>query len=308
MRYYILAPADVVTGGPELAHQMCAEICNCGYEAYMYYVRSGVLGPVDTECANRYAKYKTSHVNSHIEVDFEENIVIVPEGLADFVQLFYKAKIYLWWMSVDNAFIRSESEFDILLKRVSLNLTQSKYSENFLIEKGVHSKMIHEVSDYIGDIYGQFIYPAEFRQNIVLFNPKKGFDRIEPIIKKTTNIEWKPLYNLTEEEMVLVMQISKIYVDFGNHPGKDRIPREAASCGCCVITNKRGSAAFYEDVPIDNEYKIDDENDIDGVVSLINNICENYNYHFLKFNHYREFIKKEKEKFAIDVKKMLNIN
>ena len=33
----------------------------------------------------------------------------------------------------------------------------------------------------------------------------------------------------------------QVYIDFGHHPGQDRLPREAVQCGCVVITGTRGS-------------------------------------------------------------------
>jgi len=47
-----------------------------------------------------------------------------------------------------------------------------------------------------------------------------------------------------------------MYIDFGTHPGKDRIPREAALRNCIVLTNRNGAADNNVDVPIPNEYKI----------------------------------------------------
>lgn len=58
------------------------------------------------------------------------------------------------------------------------------------------------------------------------------------------DLRWVPLIGMTTEEMRSCMSKSKVYIDFGNHPGKDRIPREAAISGCIVITGKRGAAAF----------------------------------------------------------------
>ena len=51
----------------------------------------------------------------------------------------------------------------------------------------------------------------------------------------------------------------KVYADFGSHPGRDRMPREAALCGACVLTNRRGSANFAEDVPLPTLYKLDQD-------------------------------------------------
>ena len=55
-----------------------------------------------------------------------------------------------------------------------------------------------------------------------------------------------------------MLQRSKIYIDFGPHPGMDRIPREAALAGCLVITNSEGAAGFQSDVPILPKYKVKD--------------------------------------------------
>ena len=43
--------------------------------------------------------------------------------------------------------------------------------------------------------------------------------------------------------MTNLLMKSKIYLDFGYHPGKIGL-REAALFGNCVITNLKGSAAF----------------------------------------------------------------
>ena len=52
------------------------------------------------------------------------------------------------------------------------------------------------------------------------------------------------------------MLSSKIYIDFGEHPGMDRLPREAAINGLIVITNKAGAAFYKEDVGIKEKYKV----------------------------------------------------
>ena len=98
------------------------------------------------------------------------------------------------------------------------------------------------------------------------------------------------------------MQSSKVYVDFGNHPGKDRIPREAAANGCCIITNKQGSAAFREDVPIPEKYKFEEPlEEVDRLKELLVDICSNYSEHVSKFEEYRNWIKDEKVRFDAEV-------
>ncbi|MGC8677909.1 MAG: hypothetical protein ACP5UF_06830 [Hydrogenobaculum sp.] len=89
---------------------------------------------------------------------------------------------------------------------------------------------------------------------------------------------------MTRDQVIETLQKAKVYIDFGNHPGKDRIPREAAILGCCVITGKRGSATFFEDVPIPEEYKFEER--------------------YQDFNYYRQVIRNEPTKFLENLKKI----
>jgi hypothetical protein len=142
---------------------------------------------------------------------------------------------------------------------------------------------------------------------MVLFNPVKGKKRLKKLIDATQDeILWIPLANLSREKMRLHMLLAKVYVDFGNHPGKDRIPREAAISGCCVITGKHGAAGYYEDIPIPDRYKVDDLEDVDveAVKKLILDIFENYDERIEDFAYYREMIRGEKEKFILDAMKI----
>ena len=98
---------------------------------------------------------------------------------------------------------------------------------------------------------------------------------------------------------------SKVYIDFGNHPGKDRIPREAAISGCCIITGKRGSAKYKDDVYIEDEFKFNDsEENIDSIISKINYLIENYENETKKFDLYRDRISKEEIVFEKDIDKI----
>ncbi len=109
---------------------------------------------------------------------------------------------------------------------------------------------------------------------------------------------------MTNEKVRNIMWKAKVYIDFGNHPGKDRIPREAAICGCCIITGMNGSAKFKEDVPIPNVYKFDSTNDnIECIVKQIHNIINNYDKISKDFTDYKKFISNEKKTFKNDVKK-----
>ena len=93
----------------------------------------------------------------------------------------------------------------------------------------------------------------------------------------------------------------------GNHPGKDRIPREAAYCGCCVITNRKGSAEYAEDVPIPEEYKISDEEDYETIINQIEYVMKNYDTVKEQYYPYIEKIKQEKKIFGNEVEEAVGI-
>jgi hypothetical protein len=236
------------------------------------------------------------------EVNSEDSVIVFPEGLTLSMPYVPKARKILWWMSVDNYVISTkESNMPYIRGNVCLHLFQSYYAKDYVEKKLPGAKGLY-LSDYINEEHGKFIYPAQFRENIALYNPAKGYDEIKPLIDKTNWLKWVPLINLDVPHMVLMMEAGKIYVDFGNHPGKDRIPREAAANGCCILTNKKGAAAFEGDVPIPAEYKFDNPNEsLDKIESLLHDICDNFAEHQAKFESYRQMIAAEKEKFDEDV-------
>lgn len=43
MTFYNVCPAEIESGGPELAHQMCHRLNDAGLEAYMYYKNLMIL-------------------------------------------------------------------------------------------------------------------------------------------------------------------------------------------------------------------------------------------------------------------------
>ncbi|WP_026662610.1 hypothetical protein [Butyrivibrio proteoclasticus] len=312
MTIYIICPFHRVTGGVELAHQLCYAINTLtDVKAFMWYINIDNCTQetiiVDHEPPVEYVMYQTECAKSFQEIDREENVVVVPESMTVFMKLIDHAKMALWWMSVDN-FLDSvgKESYDFIAQNVSMNLYQSYYSMDF-VNKNIPGAKGMFLSDYINQQHGQFIYPPELRKNYAIYNPSKGFAEIEPLIKKTNWIEWIALKGMDREKMILVMQMSKIYVDFGHHPGKDRIPREAAANGCCVITNRKGAAGFHEDVPIPEKYKFENTADsLDEIEALMHEICDDFAPHQAEFASYREMIKGEKGKFDSDVCKFVD--
>lgn len=304
---YVACPAGIKTGGTEVLHQLVYWINHYyGNAVLALYNRdkSTCLSPPEL------AEYVAGHMCLYEEIeDSCENAIVLPEvcPLKGVEQR--KAAQYYWWLSVDNyvkcfeekegahAFIQS------IDSNTRFHLTQSEYSKRFLIDNGISNSKILRLEDYINQCYLDDVEEAlsAKKEDIILYNPRKGKEIVDELVRKAPALNWVPIQNMTTSEVRTLMRRSKVYVDFGNHPGKDRIPREAAISGCIVITGKRGSALYEEDVSIPENYKFDDECIYEDIITLIKKSLKNYEEDINNFKNYRKRITEEKDRFVSDI-------
>lgn len=317
---YIITPADYTSGGPELLHQLAFVLGLMGVPAKTIYYSRENGEFVRAETPEQYNKYNVSVEENLDVINSEKNVAVIPETALFTLDRLSKCKKIIWWLSVDG-YVRSmiylkgitdyntgyTKEFDyygISERKDIFHLVQSEYASDFVINKmEISRQRVEYLSDYINDLYLEQLDLSNIkRENIVLFNPQKGYDELKPLIEKSRNeIMWLPIYNMTPNKVRAYMSIAKVYVDFGHHPGKDRIPREAAISGCCVITNKKGAAAYYKDVPIPERYKFENVSEsTDEIIALIRCIFDDYDLYFKDFEEYRNMIMSEKERFVED--------
>jgi hypothetical protein len=329
-KLYVFSPAGVVTGGSELLHQFVDLVNKNGKEAFIvYYGKGKHVIPDD------YKKYDVK-LAKQID-DSEKNIVVLYEGVFDRIKEIQHAQIMLWWLSVDLMYhssigflnlwdifkfspslcikavirrvgkliIRGENEFinNISLKKLkNMQLTngyQSVYAQHFLYAKGFSE--LFPLSDYINVDFAKH-EKNDKRENIVLYNPKKGIKFTKKLIRANKDIKFVPIKNLTRQGVVELLNSAKVYIDFGFHPGKDRFPREAAISGCVIITGKDGSAYYYEDVAIPSKYKFEaKESNIKAISKKIRNCLDNYEINQKEMLHYCRRIECEKEIFENEV-------
>lgn len=329
---YVLCPKGVKTGGPELLHQLVFTInmLNNGPRAYLAYT-SDTSGEIPVEAYREYIG--NSGIEQEQIEDNSENVIVFPETYLNLMRNFRNAKKYIWWLSVDNflakekvsTFSRYKKERGVLraikhaltgdlydadaaIRSAEKHLCQSVYAIGYVKSRGISDDKIVYLADYINDMYVKYSseYAKRHKASRVLYNPKKGIEFTKKLIDAAPDdIDWVPLINLTNDQVVDYLSTSKLYIDFGNHPGMDRFPREAATCGCCVITDKRGSAKFKEDVNIPDQYKFEDkEENIPAILKQIEYCLANYNVATKDFENYRSIIKGQKSRFAEDVKKI----
>ncbi|MBA4175457.1 MAG: hypothetical protein C0505_02675 [Leptothrix sp. (in: Bacteria)] len=250
--------------------------------------------------------------------DAEDVVVIVGETATDWVWRVNRAQVLIWWLSVDFHFKRPEK----WTKRAKLWLRerlprnrpyafqphprvrhawQSEYARQFLLRQGVTDPL--PLTDYIAPALTvpENELPAVPRRNVCLYNPRKGWAFTQQLIAacEGSGIEFVPLQGYSEAQLRELFGSSKLYIDFGEHPGRDRIPREAAASGCIVITGRRGSAANAVDVPLPEACKVDET--APGVLGLLRErltaICADDAAHRAAQADYRAWIRPQRETF-----------
>jgi hypothetical protein len=290
---YIYCPADSMTGGPEALHQLCSAINEQGGKARMVYIDYSSENIVKAATPLPYKIYCSRSV-TQIE-DNEENIVIVPEIWPHLLKGYQKIQKGVWWLSVN--YLRSE---EVFADKTLLHLYQSFYAKQFLLSNNVSQPLA--LFDYLNIPFRKNRQENKLKQ--ICYNPKKGIEVTNRIIERLPDITFIALKGFSKKEMAKVLSESAMYIDFGAHPGKDRIPREAAMAGSVVITSVNGSAVFFEDIPIDSKYKFKDE-DIDAVCHTITTVMAEYSSHINDFDYYCRVIRDQKKEFYNQVATLL---
>lgn len=146
------------------------------------------------------------------------------------------------------------------------------------------------LTDFIADEYTSFdassILPQ--KQDVVCFNGHK--DKITRHVCDTHRIPYIEIKKMSRAQVMETMRQCKVYVDMGSHPGKDHMPREAVMMGCVVITNKSGSAAYFEDVGIHEKVRYEDE-----LPNMVERAFQQYDEVYRNQETYRQTIRQEKE-------------
>ena len=315
-KIYIAAPAGVATGGPELLHQLAYELKKTGYDVSMYYQPLGHANPVHSNYVD-YGINVTDQIVRH-----SDNVIIVPETLAELSKSLDDIQIVVWWLSVNFYFLSQKGFRGRLIralffklrfplfrlnkkdfKNTNLHLFQSFYAYSFLKANDIYDSM--RLSDYLYPSFLSSSIELNEKSNIVAYNPKKGFQFTRKLIAACPEIKFVPIENMNRDEVGELLRRSKVYIDFGFHPGKDRIPREAAASKCCVITNKEGSAGNNIDLPIPLEFKFNAaKKDIENIRLKIQKCFDSFKEELAKQDAYREMICNEPDVFEADFKEI----
>lgn len=290
---FVLCPAHTVTGGPDALHQLVHAARTLGYSAHLVYE------PHTEKVPEPYRGYDLSVRRS--AVDTPKNAIVAPEIWPGFVDAFPRSKKVFWWLSWDYG----AQGFDVVDRAGVIHACQSAYALDMVRKSTMRKTGSMLLSDFTRWEFGGS-RPSE-RRDIVAYYPTKGAEFSERLIAENPDLTFVPIANMTPAQVHELLSEAKVYIDFGHHPGKDRIPREAALSGCCVITaSDRGASAYREDIPIPKRYKFTTRVFRSREVSAaIRDCLAHYDERIEDFELYRATIRAEQWIFLEQVEELM---
>lgn len=324
---------ETVTGGPEALHQLSYRIQQNGGSAWLTYLgpqsRTVLVGQTQLWCEisdksllpNCYARYHPKVLGLFTVT--EKTLMIYPEGWIKIPQSEGSRSLpghhAVWWLSVDYALAHNPELADPAIRQQYfsnssiMHFYQCEYAADFLRRGGAQN--VYPLYDYTDpDFVNESLIivkggngDAFRRGQTVSYFPNKGGHLAARFFSTFANDRGDiipiPIENMSKNQVRRALQGSSVYIDFGHHPGKDRVPREAAISGAVVMLNRVGAARFFDDHPLPQAYLFD-EADIDSgqLLAKVQDVLLNPDLHFENQRFYRQRILLEEHQFDLQVK------
>ena len=306
--FFIHCPSNSLNnGGVETLHQLGHHLKKNNFKVFISFFPNIDIELIPKKLIN----YNLNYKNFEDEKNF---IHVIPEVETIRTKLIKKGKCVIYWLSVDSYYRRNlDKSFwknwnyyrKTINKRIFFfnlkkhyHLANSHYANKFLEKKKINSEIL---KGYISKYFdGEFDILK--KKNIILYNPVKDQNHYKKIMQLLPHYEFKALSQMTDLEIKDNYNCSKIFMDLGTHPGRERMPREASMMGCILIVANRGSASNNYDVPIDKLYKmnLNEKNIYDKISDLIENIFTNYKSHLRNFETYNDKISYKSDSKVFD--------
>ncbi|GAA4753768.1 hypothetical protein GCM10025783_28350 [Amnibacterium soli] len=328
---FVIYPRGLRTGGPEALHQLVDSLRRQGQDAYL----TPRAASAHLDRVGAYSVYDAPE--APVE-DAPDCAVVSPEDEPGELLAYRSAVRFCWWLSIDNSSPFRDSQAlrhawskpdPGLLLRLKMyarvpyhgvrrrlrgettllneihHLAQSQFAWSFLHSRlGVLPTLLTDYTPLEGFSAHAPLAPSQ-RGRTVTYNPYKSGFLIDRLAERLPDVRFIPLENLTRDEVVATLQSSALYLDLGHHPGKDRLPREAALCDAIVAVARRGAGAFWADVPLSGGFKVaPGPAMLEETVELVQRVLADPDSAWHRQDGYREFIRGERERFdaeALDV-------
>lgn len=329
-KIYIYSPY-VKTGGPRSLHQLAFKLQSLGLNAYIVYYTKANKNQLYEDCPVNVSlsvqdvkgnivivpesrtgllrKYKNvQKIIWWLSLDYYFNDLSIKKSALLTIRNKKWSLLsfpFIWFVKCLYKCIFNQWAIKIEGLNNLYHLYNCEYACQFLLKNNVNEKSTKYLCGPIENLYFEID-----KENIlanktktVAFNPAKIAPELLEKLKKAIHdkdetIELIELKNMTKEEIFNTLCRTKVYVDLGFFPGPERIPREAVTLYCNVITSTEGSAANQVDVMIPDKYKFDIKNlNMEELIKLILDMVNNFERYTDDFDNYRLEVVKQREIF-----------
>ena len=324
-KIYILCAGGVCNDSAELCHRLGSRLIRLGVDMKIVYIPVTENFDPDNPVHPAYKPFRVPY--TYDLEDIKQNILIVPETLTSFLYSVKNIRRVIWWLSVDNLFrdiaLRAVTQLDHLLTAPMAKFfcfqkydediehwTQSEYAKLFLKINKVPKEKIYHIGDFISPTLAKLHNSIDFKhkKNIIVYNGATSSQIIPQLIKKFPKATWTAIQDSQAVDAPKLLADAKIYLDFGDFPTYEMMPRRAALLGCVVITGKHGAAANDIDINIPADFKFDDtEKNLHEIEKKIRAVLADHKSAYDKQKNFLKKILGEQKKFNRNVAMTLGI-
>lgn len=326
-KVFVYYPRGKDSGGPEALYQLVDSLRRSNIEAYLVPYPSTVTEKAIPYFVSRYDAPEVLNTD-----DRKGSAILVPEAQLSLLRHVRRASPICWWLSIESshyfrdarsrinrrldqrnpviidlckdAFGAGRSVASRLvvsdLTRIS-HLAQSHYAWSYLATRLPMPPSL--VSDYTVVENEQLSENTHAKQRpVVAYNGMKGALLVEQVAQHFSELEFRPIMGMSRTGVQDALRQAMVYLDLGPHPGKDRLPREAALLGCVTIVAMRGAGAFFDDVPIPISQKVGVEGGIvKNATRVLRRVFKDLASEYSLQQSYRQEIRGERRRFDSQV-------
>jgi hypothetical protein len=206
-------------------------------------------------------------------------------------------------------------KLNVAVPKVSLHIVQSRYAYEFLRLLGVQHQQVFFLHEPLEEDY--LLHRSYNGRDLgVAWNSRKAYPISLKIIRylRKWSIPINLLDDVGKEKMREILSRTRIFIDIGFHPGRDRPPREAVVLGNIAVVNNHGGCFYYDDCMIEPPFKVDCYTESrcninpKKVAEDILHYIENYEYYYKKyFAKFREYILEEPKLYQKEIEQLTKI-
>jgi hypothetical protein len=284
-RTIIIPTSYARSGGPEALHQLANELnCLDGVEALTYYV-----GPREPDVVAEFHRHYKIRETTRADIP-GATIVVADTMDPNLYPTPVAGAKWIWWLA-------AQRHFPLERYRNCGHLFQSDFARLQLEQIGYSGLML---TDYLRETFAS-ADNASPKKDIVAYNGTKSPLAAIRLKLACPSLRMVAIRQLSHEQVMRVLDEAKIYLDMGWHPGRDRMPREAALRGCLVVTNREGAAGNSVDVPIPDDYKLDADDEF-ALADKLRLFLSEYDRRRGDFDLYRKWVMGQRQAFHQEAK------